>query len=102
MCLQGTIEPFRRDYAAAFEAASHPAVLAQLRRRKEKLLLVGSERLDAPPLACPEALQPYVHKHSNLEYKVRQACCASYGLWCAHRLIGRGLTAAACGSQSLG
>ncbi|KAL4853515.1 hypothetical protein ACK3TF_005536 [Chlorella vulgaris] len=69
LCIQGTIEPFRRDYAAAFAAASHPAVLAQLRRRKEKLLLVGSERLDAPPLACPEALQPYVHKHSNLEYK---------------------------------
>ena len=40
---QGNIDPDRRNYAAAFKAAMHPAVLSQLRRRGEQLLLVGAE-----------------------------------------------------------
>ncbi|KAL4422295.1 hypothetical protein ABPG75_008492 [Micractinium tetrahymenae] len=65
LCIQGTIHPKRRDYESAFAAAAHPAVLAQLRRRKEKLLLVGSSRLP-PPIPAP--LQPFVKTLSSLSY----------------------------------
>lgn len=40
---QGNIDPDRRNYDAAFKAAMHPAVLAELRRRGEQILLVGAQ-----------------------------------------------------------
>ncbi len=66
--LQGSLNPRRRDYAGAFAAASHPAVLAQLRARNESLLLVGSGS-DAG-LPVPPVLRPHVRILANLPYEV--------------------------------
>lgn len=63
---QGGIDPIRRDYGSAFAAASHPAVLAQLERRGERLLLVGANR--ASELPVPDALQPFVERKSSLDF----------------------------------
>ena len=66
---QGAIDPKRRDYAAAFAAASHPAVLAALRGRREALLLVGHlTPRGLPPM--PAALRPHVRVAADLEFKV--------------------------------
>jgi hypothetical protein len=69
----------RRNYAAAFDAAAHPAVLAQLRARNESLLLVGTLRPDAKPLPVPTPLQPHVRTVADLNYKVGCVCwgCAA-------------------------
>jgi len=69
--LQGGIEPKRRDYDSAFAAASHPAVLEQLRQRNESLLLVGSGTGEW--LSIPEELQPFVKIVSDLPYQVGAA-----------------------------
>lgn len=66
--LQGSIDPRRRDYQAAFAAASHPAVLAQLRRRGEKLLLLGSQR--NATLEPPRQLEPFLEVRANVDYEV--------------------------------
>ena len=66
---QGTIDQKRRDYAGAFAAASHPAVLAQLRARNESLLLVGSKKNASMPV--PPEVEPYVRVVSSLRYAVR-------------------------------
>lgn len=75
--LQGSIEPKRRDYAGAFAAASHPAVLEQLRARNESLLIVGSG--SGKGLDIPAALQPFVRILSSLPYEARMGW-----LWAAH------------------
>ncbi|KAI7842453.1 hypothetical protein COHA_004092 [Chlorella ohadii] len=49
LCIQGAIDPRRRDYDSFFEAASHPAVLAELKARGERLLLVGHKPRDGLP-----------------------------------------------------
>jgi hypothetical protein len=67
---QGSIHPNRRDYASAFAAAAHPAVLTLLRQRDESLLLVGNLRRGARGPAVPAALQPFVRIAANLKYKV--------------------------------
>ncbi|KAL4425034.1 hypothetical protein ABPG77_001812 [Micractinium sp. CCAP 211/92] len=67
LCIQGSLNPRRRDYAGAFAAASHPAVLAQLRARNESLLLVGSGS-DAG-LPVPPVLRPHVRILANLPYE---------------------------------
>lgn len=46
---QGAIDARRRDYSAAFAAAAHPAVLAQLEARGERLLLVGHKTPEGLP-----------------------------------------------------
>lgn len=68
-CLQGSIDPHRRDYKAAFAAAVHPAVLSELRSRGEALLLVGQLTPEGPP-PVPEALRPHVRVLSGLAFKV--------------------------------
>ncbi len=69
--MQGSINPHRRDYAGAFAAALHPAVLAQLRARNESLLLVGSYR--GADLGIPKALQRYVRILSDLSFQASLA-----------------------------
>ncbi|KAL4422296.1 hypothetical protein ABPG75_008493 [Micractinium tetrahymenae] len=66
ICIQGSIDPKRRDYAGAFAAASHPAVLAQLRARNESLLLVGSDT--GAELDVPAALRPFVRIVANSSF----------------------------------
>lgn len=60
----------RRDYAAAFDALSHPAVLAQLRRHNESLLLLGHVSTLRPTAIVPPHLEPYVRTLSGLPYMV--------------------------------
>ncbi|KAL4422294.1 hypothetical protein ABPG75_008491 [Micractinium tetrahymenae] len=67
VCIQGSIHPKRRNYAGAFAAAAHPAVLAQLRARSESLLLVGNNRKNAS-LPVPPELRPYIQILSSLSY----------------------------------
>lgn len=83
---QGTVDPMRRDYAAAFDAAAHPAVLARLRANNESVLLVGTLRAGAPPLPVPTPLQPHVRTVANLNYQVgegreRGGCAAGRQGW---------------------
>ncbi|PSC69179.1 hypothetical protein C2E20_7335 [Micractinium conductrix] len=60
LCLQGSIDYKRRDFDAVFVAASHPAVLAQLRARNESVLLVGSyQEYMGRKLEIPEQLVPH-------------------------------------------
>jgi hypothetical protein len=85
--LQGSIDPARRDYAAAFAAAAHPAVLAALATHNESLLLVGTWK--GADLGVPRPLKPFVTVAANLDYQVGQCC------WCLHwhcrrRRVGRG------------
>jgi hypothetical protein len=77
--LQGTISARRRDYAAAFAAAAHPAVLAELRERNESLLLVGGLDPGAVPPPVPKVLQPHVQLAVDLPYQVRRL-----GSWVLH------------------
>ena len=72
--LQGILDPNRRDYASAFAAVSHPAVLAQLRAHNESLLLLG--HMSKTPIDIPPHLQPYVQIVSGLPYQVRAAAAA--------------------------
>lgn len=81
--MQGAIDPRRRNYDAAFAAAAHPAVVAELLRRNESLLLVGHlTPKGLPPM--PRALAPHVQVLADLAFKVRaparvfpkqQGCC---------------------------
>ena len=65
------MHPKRRDYASAFAAASHPAVLAQLRARNESLLLVGSyKKKKMGELEMPEVLRPHVRIVPDLPFRV--------------------------------
>ncbi len=66
--MQGSIEPMRRDYSSAFAAASHPAVLAQLRKHNESVLIVGQNM--GNQLHVPEQLKPYVRILSDLPFQV--------------------------------
>lgn len=68
LCIQGNVDPARRDYAAAFAAAGHPAVLGALRARRERLLLVGSDQRKA--LEVPAALRPLVEARLDLDFGV--------------------------------
>lgn len=69
ICIQGAIDARRRDYGAAFAAAAHPSVLAQLHRRGERLLLVGHMTPEGlPPM--PAALKPYVRVAADLPFQV--------------------------------
>lgn len=79
--LQGSIHPTRRDYAAAFAAASHPAVLAQLARGNESLLLVGGLRREEPVPPIPDALRPFVRVIRNLKYKASSGARGLYWNW---------------------
>ncbi|KAL4422298.1 hypothetical protein ABPG75_008495 [Micractinium tetrahymenae] len=67
LCIQGSIHPKRRDYAGAFAAAAHPAVLAQLRASNESLLLVGADT--GAELDVPAALRPFVRILSGLRFQ---------------------------------
>lgn len=68
LCIQGNLDPARRNYAAAFAAAGHPAVVGQLRERDERLLLVGSDQ--GRKLEVPPALKEYVEPRLDLDYEV--------------------------------
>ncbi|PRW45613.1 rab s geranylgeranyltransferase component A 2 [Chlorella sorokiniana] len=67
--LLGAIDPRRRDYDSFFEAASHPAVLAQLKARGERLLLVGHKpRHGLPPM--PKHLNGFVEVAADLMFEL--------------------------------
>ena len=65
---QGIMDPNRRDYASAFEAVGHPAVLAQLRAHNESLLLLG--HMAKNPLEIPAHIRPFVQISAGLPYQV--------------------------------
>ena len=68
---QGSIDYKRRDFDAVFVAASHPAVLAQLRARNESVLLVGSyQEYMGRKLEIPEQLVPHVRHVGDLPFMV--------------------------------
>ncbi|PSC69178.1 hypothetical protein C2E20_7335 [Micractinium conductrix] len=59
LCLQGSIDYKRRDFDAVFVAASHPAVLAQLRARNESVLLDYFDMLSR----CRAMLTSFAQEH---------------------------------------
>ncbi|PSC76144.1 hypothetical protein C2E20_0744 [Micractinium conductrix] len=67
LCIQGILDPKRRDYAGAFKALSHPAVAAQLRARNESLLLLGHAAHE--PLRVPAGVWQHVQQLTGLPYK---------------------------------
>jgi hypothetical protein len=68
--VQGHLEVSRRNYAGAFAAAAHPAVLAQLRAHNESLLLVGSLNNTRVLLPIPPELAPHVRLALDLDFQV--------------------------------
>ncbi|KAL4439721.1 hypothetical protein ABPG75_002722 [Micractinium tetrahymenae] len=69
VCIQGKLENSRRDYKAAFEALSHPAVLRHLRGTGERMLLLG-HRSKWETVVVPEEVQDVVVVLESLPYTV--------------------------------